>query len=155
MYRVIIITGIPGSGKSSHVRNVYPNAFVCSADHHFMVKGKYMFDATQLGEAHAQCMRRFLDGLARDILTIVVDNTNLSAIEIAPYYLAAQAYGYQVSLYTMQVDPKIAAARNIHGVSAEAIARMAKTLSNREIPPYWNIYQSNLDTNPVVDSIQF
>jgi hypothetical protein len=125
--------------------------------------GGYKFDPSKIGLAHQACFRKFLDALTstdgktvlilrgipgagkstltRDIQAdIVVDNTCTSVAEISPYVLAGEAFGYSVKIITLRCDPKIAAARNVHGVPAHAVERMAKTLDEetKRIPPWWS-----------------
>lgn len=148
--RVIIMRGIPGSGKSTYVRNRFPGALVCSADHYFEQSGEYKFDASKLSEAHSACLRRFVRAVAHyGSLLVVVDNTNISAAEIAPYFQLAQAYGYEVTIYTVECQPAVAAKRNVHGVPEATIERMAKSLKEAEnFFPRWyaqcveRVYQS-------------
>lgn len=138
--RIILMSGIPGSGKSTFIEKHFPQADVCSADKFFMASGQYRFDASKLGAAHGECLRNFIHRVSCDPCeTVVVDNTNLSALELAPYVAIANAFGITPELYTLNVEPAIAAARNVHGVPAAGIERMAKALAERKLPPYWNI----------------
>jgi predicted kinase len=137
--QVIIMSGISGSGKSSYIREHYPNAKVVSTDNFFMVNGEYRFDPADLGKAHAQCLLNFVVGLVSDYPIIVVDNTNLTAIEIAPYYSLAKAYGAEVKLVTLFVSIEVCFNRNKHGVPLETCQRMAEALKAREIPCYWDL----------------
>lgn len=92
--KVIMMSGVPGSGKSTLVARRWPGAVVFSADAYFMVDGEYRFDPSRIGEAHCGCLRSFTETLqVADVEVLVVDNTNLSVSEIAPYAALAQAYG--------------------------------------------------------------
>lgn len=145
--RVIVMSGLPGSGKNYWIEKNHPSAAVVSADDYFMKEGIYQFDAEKLGEAHSFCIRRFIE-LTRIVYpTIMVNNTNLTSEEIAPYYAIGKAYGYEVELVTLYCRPKVAADRNIHGVSLETCIGMLSRLNMRVIPPYWELNQSILDTN--------
>lgn len=153
---VKIISGVSGAGKSSWIRGQdwSDNASVHSADSFFMKEGTYKFDASKLGDAHGACLRSFIHGcragwryqetgmLDRVEPPIeVVDNTNLSSEEIAPYYSVAKAYGYEVTLITLRVPSDMAAMRNQHGVSLSTIKNMEQKLSDRRIPFFWNLRQ--------------
>lgn len=141
---VRILRGVPGSGKSTYVASMGHSATtaarVVSADHHFMVDGAYKFDARKLPEAHQACWRSFYAALnERDIDVIYVDNTNISAAEIGPYVLPAESCGWQVEIITLECDPVVAAARNVHGVPAESVHRMHARLqaAEKDFPPFW------------------
>lgn len=133
MKKVLIMRGIPGSGKSTYVRDRIRNygdeqAEVCSADDFFMKGGTYAFDATKLGEAHAECFKSFMRAMAFDRALIVVDNTNIRAWELAGYVQVAKHCGYEVEIVRLDVAPGIAAERNVHGVPYDSVIRMAKNV---------------------------
>ena len=161
MRKCIIMSGPSGSGKSTWINKQpwAPNAFVkppwtspafvCSADYFFGMGADYKFDATKLSEAHGWCLRGFIDacqGFAGDCFAgdrdndiIVVDNTNTTIEEIAPYYSIAKAYGYEVELITIDVPPHIAAGRNLHGVPLPSVRAMFDRINARKIPRFWDI----------------
>ena len=91
--QVIIMQGISGSGKSTKAHEIAEkhSAIGCrvvSADDLFTINGTYNFDPTLLGEAHKQCMRSFLAALQNpEVGLVIVDNTNTTLVEMAPYYL--------------------------------------------------------------------
>jgi predicted kinase len=142
--KVVILSGIPGSGKST-VAKGYSKAKSFSADHYFVSEdGVYRFDVTKLGEAHGECLRLFVEEVYNgthdpfsDDRTLVVDNTNLSCCEIAPYVAIAQAYGLEIELVTVLCDPAIAAKRCVHGVPTHAVLAMARRLEERQLPDHW------------------
>lgn len=141
MGQVIILRGVPGSGKSTWARMEYPDAPVFSADHYFEKSGRYIFDPSKLGEAHGECLRRFIDWANGSFDPIViVDNTNTTVAEVAPYAAVALAYEHDVVTVTFLCDPKIGARRNVHGVPEKSIYAMDARLraSQRELMPWWN-----------------
>lgn len=155
--KVVIISGISGAGKSTWIKGQswFDNANVHSADSFFMNDGAYKFDASKLGEAHGACMRDFIHGChtgwrAKEVggnmenpIVEVVDNTNLSVEEIAPYYAVAKAYGYKVELVTLWVDPSIAVLRNVHNVPIRTLERMYDNLMSRKLPRFWDLKESH------------
>jgi len=138
---VILMSGISGSGKTTYVKKNYPNAFVCSADSFFEKNGEYHFDPSKLVQAHSACLLSFVEELqaCEEDSIIVVDNTNTTALELAPYVALAQAYECKITLVTMRCDPETAHRRNKHNVPKEAILSMYNRLQGRELPRYWNI----------------
>ncbi len=153
---VIVMQAISGAGKSSWIRDNFPKAerfdsglpvseLMVSADHFFDKKKEYDFDASKLPQAHGACFREFIEVVQDKIVrvmhtkTIIVDNTNTSIAELAPYCAAALAYGHELKIVTLLCDPAIAHARNTHGVPLAAVMgqheRLMKNLD--EIPPWW------------------
>jgi len=139
MKTVIILCGISGSGKSTRVAKFYPEAMVCSADHFFMVGGEYRFDPSKLPQAHGSCLKQFVSCLQEKVETVVVDNTNTTVAEVAPYAALALAYGYDLRIEILKVDAQVAAARNLHGVPLVGIVKMAERLETLKdsLPPWW------------------
>lgn len=137
MAKVIIMRGIPGSGKSTVGAGLAGAGIKVSADDFFMVNGEYQFNPAQISAAHADCFRRFLACLAHGVDTVVVDNTNLATWECSPYVLAANAFGYEVEIVNVKCDAAVAYARQTHGVPAMAHARMAATLASEQLLPWW------------------
>jgi len=136
--KLIILRGIPGAGKSTFIRRKYSKAVVASADHFFEVDGEYHFQPHKIGEAHGECFRNACAAAQAQVPLIVIDNTATSAVEVAPYVLLGQAYGYDVQIVTLLVDVNVAAARNVHDVPLAAIKSMDKNLRNAEFPPWWS-----------------
>jgi len=133
--------GCSNSGKSTYIKKNYPGATICSADHYFMVNDEYRFNPRELPKAHQSCFKRFMEnlrGLPGEQRTIVVDNTNLHAWEAAPYVLAADTYGYDVEIVSLDVDlANLLSRDNGHGVTEGVIRRMHKIFYEEKFPPFW------------------
>jgi predicted kinase len=139
MKNVTIYSGIPGSGKSTIAARRHPNGVFCSADDYFIKDGVYRFDADKIGDAHSWCLRQFLDALDYEKPDIVVDNTNTTPVEIAPYAALGIAFGYDVEVVTVTCDPHVAAMRNVHGVPRHVVEAMHKRLGHRHLPGWWKV----------------
>ncbi len=169
MRQVKIVSGVSGSGKSVLVGKLmlaYTTSLgltfeeiaklpksdkratcaLASADLYFMGPGgSYNFDASKLSEAHGACFKEYIEAMQNRTEYIVVDNTNTTAEEIAPYILGAQAFGYEAEILTLQIpDPyqveafaRKCAERNRHGVSMQAILGQANRLIQRRLAPWW------------------
>jgi len=135
--KIYILQGIPGSGKSYHATSLDSTAVICSADNY---PGLYPpgggFNAALLGQAHGACFRTAVEAVQAD-RSVIVDNTSLTVVEMAPYVALAQAYNAAPIIIRVQCDPKVALARNKHGVPPAAHAAMAKRLEEFVFPPYW------------------
>lgn len=138
--QVIIMRGIPGSGKSTYVRDQLASKFsrgmYVSTDDFFVCGSTYRFDPKRISEAHASCLRHFVDAV-RDDCTCFVDNTNTTAVEIAPYYALALAYGADVKIVRMVTPFEVAVTRNTHNVPISTIWKMHQNLLTERLPPHW------------------
>lgn len=136
---VRILCGVSGSGKSTlaNQESFLNRALLCSADTFMMEDGVYNFSAAKLPHAHAACLKKFVEALQAGVMSIVVDNTNTTVAEVAPYAALALAYGATLMITTVECDPEIAAARNAHGVPLAGVQAQAARLAERSLPPWW------------------
>jgi len=138
-----ILSGCQGSGKSTWAKR--KRGITVSADDYFTVGSSYRFDHAKLGKAHAECFRNA-------ILTVqanqdcVVDNTNSTTLEIAPYYQLAKAYNYNVVIVKVKCDVNKAASRNVHGVPEQGVKATARRCANLKLPPYWDVEVEEVET---------
>lgn len=151
--KVIVLQGIPGSGKSTLARKILdevPDSYPCyrvivSADNYFMRDGQYRFDKNELGNAHASCLRNFTKAMmasfnwpsSKDLL--IVDNTNTILLDMAPYAQLALAFGAELEVLRVEVDPEAAAARNTHGVPTKKVLEMHERMMKLKLPARWNL----------------
>lgn len=161
--RLVLLSGVPGSGKSHYLAERFggaphfhgsvrgfidhaigtPNVEVVSADALFVGEdGVYRHDPSRLGEAHNRCVATVAlwaaspeEDYPADVL--VLDNTNTTALELAPYVALAAAFGIECELVTVGTPCHTASARNAHGVPDEVVRAMYENLQARVLPPYW------------------
>lgn len=146
MKKVICLSGISGSGKSTYARNLQlasdESWVIVSADKFFHTEAGYVFDPTKLGEAHARCFYTFIQAMEPGRYdNVVVDNTNTTEAELAPYMLGAVAFGYEPEIVTIRVgtldQARTCQERNIHGVGSMTLVAQNDRLNNRRLPPWW------------------
>ena len=128
---IYVMSGLPGSGKSTWAENARLGATgpveVVSADKYFLRDGEYKFEPKLLPDAHAACLRAFTDLVSyspNDRMLVVVDNTNISNWERAPYMALGHAFGHDTTLIIIETPIEVCLAKNIHGVSEDAIVGM-------------------------------
>ena len=146
--KIWIYRGVPGSGKTTHSKKQHPKAKRFSTDDFFMVNGEYRFDPSKLGEAHGKCLLDFVEFLISrtkskfhqvadaEFPDVVVDNTNTSIAEVAPYAALALAYGHELQIVTLCCDPAVAWKRNTHSVPERTVMAMAERM-DLDLPPWW------------------
>ena len=142
MRNVVIMRGLPGSGKSTVAKKLaatVEGAVIVSADDGLMVGGQYQFDVTKLGAAHGACQAAFKTALAFNKPLVIVDNTNTTPQEIQRYMDMAQNFGYEAVVMVVPCDVDTSAARNTHGVPREAIERMASRMASIPLDPAWKV----------------
>lgn len=112
-----LIRGVSGSGKSYLAERLTKANY--SADDYFMFDGEYIFDKSQIQEAHDYCYEEVVFAMEEKCPTIAVHNTFTERWELDPYYALARRYGYNV----IEIIVKSDCFENVHGVPEETIAK--------------------------------
>jgi len=119
---LIIIRGIPGSGKSTAAREINEdnnNQFKhFEADMFFMDKGEYKFNPKKIKVAHEWCRTEVRKALAEDD-DVIVSNTFTQLWEMEDYIKMADELSRTVVVIKCTREYQ-----NIHGVPEAALARM-------------------------------
>ena len=134
-----IMVGVSGSGKTTWLANNHPDALICSADDYHMKHEVYRFDGANLNLAYQASIRKFVDGCVRGVEKIASDNTNASIDQLAPYYMIASSYGYEVNIIRLVVKPDECFKRNSHGTPSETCVRQNRSIffMMEALPVYW------------------
>ena len=115
---MVLIRGLPGSGKTTLAKTHFAGYIHCEADQYFEVDGVYRFCASKLRAAHDDCLRRAIEAMIAD-RPVVVSNTFTRLWEMEPYLKAAKKRGVPVRIIEASGNWK-----NVHGVPEEAIEAM-------------------------------
>jgi predicted kinase len=126
-----ILRGLSGSGKSTVAEVDYRHSTICSADHYFFdAAGKYNFNFSMLGKAHAECKEKCKKAMILGEESIVIDNTNSTIREMTPYLTLAKQYKYKVEVIRINRDIDTCILVNTKGVPENIIRRMASRFVN-------------------------
>lgn len=117
--KLIIIRGVPGSGKTTLAQQIAPNHYHEADQYMVDTHGNYHFDPKRLGPAHAACKQAVLSDMEGNVDTIVVSNTFVRRWEFEPYIEMALDHGYDVEVIVAD-----GAFESVHGVPASKVLDM-------------------------------
>lgn len=137
--RITIMQGASGTGKTFLGEGIAKefNADVhCSDEFPGLYNPDGSINVAQLGNAHGWCFKGCIESLQAG-RSVVVANTNTSALEIAPYVQLAQAFGAEPKIVRVLCDPAKSLARNVHGVPAVAHAGQVERIAAFKPAFHW------------------
>ena len=126
--KLIILRGLPGSGKTEIAKELVRNGIIHSTDDFQIKNGKYIFDPKNLGRYHRLNLIACIKSMEKGISPIIIDNTNVASADCKNYVNAARYYGYSIEIvevktpWAFNIDEL--AKRNTHNVSRETIEDM-------------------------------
>jgi len=117
---LLILRGIPGSGKTSLAQILNIKAICCADDFH-MHGNTYVWKASRIGLAHEWCQRKCRRFMKAQAERIVVANTSTTEREMRPYVDLARQFGYKV--FSVIVENRHGST-NIHSVPDTTLEKM-------------------------------
>ena len=96
---LIIARGIPGSGKSysaNKVADATGGTIFSTDDFWFNKEGKYVFNPAKIAQAHGWNQHRAKKAMLEGKTPVIIDNTNTTKREYAPYLQMAKRFDYSV-----------------------------------------------------------
>lgn len=149
MKRVLIMRGIPGSGKTTEANrwaSMVPDAVTVSADHYMFADGQD-FEFDRLLKCHELCMQDYSAALKHAPL-VIVDNTNTKFSDIIYYVQQAERFGYDFTILQVHCSPKVAFKRGLHNVPLEALKAMAARIWSERLPTTWDVWNKGQPWKP-------
>lgn len=144
MKRIILMRGIPGSGKSWIAKAMSNDLTeICSTDDFWYYTSggtRYAFDPKRLAEAH-EWNRNNAEVFLQDFtnVTVIIDNTNINPRDMEPYFDLAVKYNAEVSIVQVDTPLDVCLSRNAlrtpdRRVPVQAICRMFARLKDNPMP---------------------
>ncbi len=127
MSSLILLRGLPGSGKTTLAKELSDNGKypVFSVDDYFTDKktGDYKFEFDKNHLAYKQCKENTRQCMINDLDKIFIDNVFSLEWELEPYFKLASEFHYTIFVVTVENRHK---GKNIHQISDEQIQKMAE-----------------------------
>ena len=132
MAKLVLVRGIPGSGKSTFAKTHYRSFIHLESDMFFMKDGEYKFDYDYIKEAHDWCFET-CEIFLNNHFDVVVSNIFIKKWEVERYVNVAKQLNIPYEIHTMTGN-----FGSIHNVPEEKIAQMIKN---------WEIYPAEIKHN--------
>jgi predicted kinase len=122
MQNLILLRGLPGSGKSTVAKLFGDSPCHYEADMFFIdERNVYRFEPTKLKDAHNWCRHKTMEAMKAGHPTVIVSNTFTQEWEMEVYYVLAEELGYQV--HSLIVENRHNGV-NVHNVPEEKLQAM-------------------------------
>lgn len=135
--KLIIMRGLPGSGKSEKAKQLVENGVIHSTDSYFIQDGVYRFDENNVSVFHDLNLMSAIGSMKKGMTPIIIDNTNLISFYCEEYVDNAKMYGYEITIvepsspWAFDVDELVK--RNVHNTSRDIIVSMLEMYEEPEV----------------------
>lgn len=125
--RLILVRGLPGSGKSTYAKSYFGGHIHLEADMYFIQSdGSYDWTPERLGKAHSWCFET-AKILLNNGYDVVVSNTFTMLKELNPYIELADCNDIQCAVFRMASEYN-----SIHNVPQVVIEKMRSRFEDYE-----------------------
>jgi len=122
---IIIIRGLPGSGKSS-LAKLFNTKAICCADDFITHNGIYSWKPETVHISHKWCQRKCERFMKIGAKLIIIANTNTTEKELKPYFNLADEFDYKI--YSLILENRHGGV-NVHDVPEETLIKMKNKFS--------------------------
>ena len=134
--RLLIIRGLPGSGKSTFANNIaLSNDIVVEADQFHMIDGIYQYRSERAAYAHQWCLSETAYYLNQGN-SVFVANTFITARSVIPYYELAKDFDVDFEIKFMTENYG-----SVHDVPKDVLESMTEHMEDFDTQDIINRYQ--------------
>lgn len=134
---LIIIRGLPGSGKSDIAKKLVGNGVIHSTDNYLIKNGRYVFDDENIAKYHNHNLMDSIRSMKKGISPIIIDNTNITAPSCINYVEQGKIHGYEIVIIEPDTpwafDVEELVKRNSHGVPKDTIIDMLQKYEKSDL----------------------
>jgi len=138
--RILIVRGLPGSGKSTFAENTrLLNDVVVEADQFHMINGEYCYHGELASDAHNWCQSQVPYFLNQG-KSVFVANTFITNQSIIPYYEIAKRFEVDFEIRTCEGD-----FGSVHNVPQEVLDSMKSIFQDVSTESFIKYYTESYD----------
>lgn len=135
--KLIILRGLPGSGKSDIAKKLVGNGIIHSTDSYLTKNGRYEFDQENIAKYHHYNLMSSIRSMKKGISPIIIDNTNIVALHCLNYVEQGKMYGYEIVIIEPEApwafDVEELVKRNSHDVPRDTIIDMLQKYEEPDV----------------------
>lgn len=118
---LILVRGIPGSGKSTFAKHISKNGIIFEADMFFLDNGEYKFDISKIHLAHRWCFKNVEKALESGCEEVIVSNTFVKESQLNRYIKLGKKYNCIITSIIVETRHD---GTSVHNVPEETIIDM-------------------------------